>query len=154
MIEILDFIYATFIYSVRHGIAAHVFDLPAVFATTRAFSDLHHPAVFLLLRCIVYGLGINRELCTYGMCRRMMTTRSLPRTQPYGGIVPFGTTETGRDRIQHLLAIFKIVHVWNCCTKWKKRSGNSRLTCSRNSATCCWLYLHVSWHANRKLCRS
>jgi hypothetical protein len=25
----------------------------------------------------------------------MMTTGSLPRTQPYGGIVPFGRTEAG-----------------------------------------------------------
>jgi len=40
-----------------------------------------------------------------------MATRGHTRTQPYGSIVPFGTTETGGDRVQHLLAEFKILHI-------------------------------------------
>ena len=39
-----------------------------------------------------------------------MTTRGLPRTQPYGGIVPFGTTETSGDGIQNFLAEFNVLH--------------------------------------------
>jgi hypothetical protein len=41
----------------------------------------------------------------------MMAACGHAGTQPYGGIVPFGTTKTGRNRIQHLLAEFKIAHL-------------------------------------------
>jgi hypothetical protein len=60
-----------------------------------------------LLFGVVYGAGIGLDcFCINGMCRGVMTAGGLPRTQPYGSVVPFGRTEAGTFSVQYLVSEF------------------------------------------------
>jgi hypothetical protein len=69
----------TFVHTVTHSVSVHVFDLPAVFASSRAFTSQHlAPVRFLLISIVQQPRVVIDFISVNQMGWRVMATCGLP----------------------------------------------------------------------------